>query len=65
MRTMSDRGIPRSYRMMESFGVHTFRFINESGKSTFVKVHFKPIAISNLMSFLLKPKMKTQPAPFF
>ena len=38
----SDRAIPRSYRMMEGFGVHTFRFINEEGKSTFVKFHWKP-----------------------
>jgi catalase len=43
MWVMSDRGIPRSFRMMEGFGVHTFRFINESGKSTFVKFHFKPL----------------------
>lgn len=39
----SDRAIPRSYRMMEGFGVHTFRFINEQGKSTFVKFHWKPL----------------------
>lgn len=39
---MSDRAIPRSYRMMEGFGVHTFRFINEQGESTFVKFHWKP-----------------------
>ncbi|QED36888.1 catalase [Antarcticibacterium arcticum] len=38
----SDRAIPRSLRMMEGFGVHTFRFINEEGKSTFVKFHWKP-----------------------
>ncbi|WP_346938452.1 catalase [uncultured Clostridium sp.] len=43
MWVMSDRAIPKSYRMMEGFGVHTFRFINESGKSTFFKVHFKPV----------------------
>ncbi len=43
MWVMSDRGIPRSYRMMEGFGVHTFRFINEEGKSTFVKFHWKPL----------------------
>ncbi|QJD97433.1 catalase [Mucilaginibacter robiniae] len=42
MWVMSDRAIPRSYRMMQGFGVHTFRFINEEGKSTFVKFHFKP-----------------------
>ena len=40
---MSDRSLPRSYRMMEGFGVHTFRFINEQGKSTFVKFHWKPL----------------------
>jgi catalase len=40
---MSDRAIPRSFRMMEGFGVHTFRFINERGKSRFVKFHWKPL----------------------
>lgn len=40
---MSDRAIPRSYRMMEGFGVHTFRFIDEAGKSSFVKFHWKPL----------------------
>lgn len=39
---MSDRAIPRSYRMMEGFGVHTFKFINDEGKVHFVKFHFKP-----------------------
>ncbi|WP_253938467.1 catalase [Hahella sp. HN01] len=39
---MSDRTIPRSLRFMEGFGVHTFRFINAAGKSTFVKFHWKP-----------------------
>ncbi len=43
MWAMSDRAIPRSYRMMEGFGVHTFRFINEQGKVTFVKFHMKPL----------------------
>ena len=42
MWAMSDRAIPRSYRMMEGFGVHTFRFINESNESHFVKFHWKP-----------------------
>lgn len=42
MWTMSDRAIPRSYRMMEGFGVHTFRFINEMNESHFVKFHWKP-----------------------
>ncbi|GAA0608758.1 catalase [Virgibacillus siamensis] len=40
---ISDRAIPRSYRMMEGFGVHTFRFINEQGKISFVKFHWKPV----------------------
>lgn len=39
---MSDRAIPRSYRMMEGFGVHTFRFVNSQEESTFVKFHWKP-----------------------
>ena len=39
---MSDRAIPRSFRMMEGFGVHTFRFVNEEGKGHFVKFHWKP-----------------------
>lgn len=43
MWAMSDRAIPRSLRMMEGFGVHTFRFINSRGKSTFVKFHWKPL----------------------
>jgi catalase len=43
MWTMSDRAIPRSYRMMEGFGVHTFRFVNERGESSFVKFHWKPL----------------------
>ncbi len=42
MWAMSDRAIPRSYRMMEGFGVHTFRFINENNESNFVKFHWKP-----------------------
>jgi catalase len=41
---MSDRAIPRSYRMMQGFGVHTFRMINERGESVFVKFHWNPVA---------------------
>ncbi len=41
---MSDRGIPRSLRAMEGFGVHTFRLINAEGVSRFVKFHWKPVA---------------------
>ncbi len=40
---MSDRAIPRSYRMMQGFGVHTFRFVNADGRGTFVKFHWKPM----------------------
>lgn len=40
---MSDRAIPRSFRMMEGFGVNTFRFINAQGKARFVKFHWKPL----------------------
>jgi len=40
---MSDRALPRSYRMMEGFGVHTFRFVNAEGKACFVKFHWKPL----------------------
>ena len=39
---MSDRGIPRSYRMMEGFGVHTFRLVNAAGETSLVKFHWKP-----------------------
>jgi catalase len=42
MWAMSDRAIPRSFRMMEGFGVHTYRFVSEAGKSTFVKFHWRP-----------------------
>ncbi len=40
---MSDRAIPRSYRMMQGFGVHTFRLVNEQGRSVFCKFHWKPL----------------------
>ena len=42
MWAMSDRALPRSLRMMEGFGVHTFRFVNAAGKSSFVKFHWRP-----------------------
>jgi len=44
MWVMSDRAIPRSFRMMQGFGVHTFRFVNAEGESRFVKFHWTPIA---------------------
>jgi catalase len=40
---LSDRAIPRSLRMMEGFGVNTFRFVNEQGVGRFVKFHWKPV----------------------
>ncbi|NTF46577.1 catalase HPII [Rhizobium sp. AC27/96] len=42
MWAMSDRAIPRSLRMMQGFGIHTFRLVNDAGKSTFVKFHWRP-----------------------
>lgn len=42
MWAMSDRAIPRSLRMIEGFGVHSFRLLNEAGESTFVKFHWRP-----------------------
>ena len=43
MWVLSDRALPRSYRMMEGFGVHTFRLVNEEGRSRFIKWHWKPV----------------------
>ncbi len=43
MWVMSDRALPRSFAMMEGFGVHTFRLVNAQGKSTLVKFHWKPL----------------------
>jgi len=40
---LSDRALPRSFRMMQGFGVHTFRFVNDQGKFRFVKFHWKPL----------------------
>jgi catalase len=44
MWVMSDRAIPRSFRMMQGFGVHSYRFVNAEGASVFVKFHWKPLA---------------------
>ncbi|MEN3310080.1 MAG: catalase [Micromonosporaceae bacterium] len=41
---MSDRAIPRSFRTMQGFGVHTFRLVDAAGRSTFVKFHWTPVA---------------------
>lgn len=43
MWAMSDRGIPRSYRMMEGFGIHTYKMINAKGQCHFVRFHWKPV----------------------
>ena len=43
MWAMSDRAIPRSLRMIQGFGIHTFRLVNAEGKSTFVKFHWRPL----------------------
>lgn len=43
MWAMSDRAIPRSFRTIEGFGVHTFRFVNAKGRAKFVKFHWKPV----------------------
>ncbi|HET7729301.1 MAG TPA: catalase [Usitatibacter sp.] len=43
MWVMSDRAIPRSYRMMQGFGVHTFRLVNAKGEARFVKFHWTPV----------------------
>lgn len=57
---MSDRAIPRSFRMIEGFGVHTFRLVNAKGKSTFVKFHWKPKL--GLQSTLWDEALKLQAA---
>ena len=44
MWVMSDWGIPRSYAMMQGFGVHSFRLVNEAGESVFCKFHWNPVA---------------------
>ncbi|WP_207491992.1 catalase [Aridibaculum aurantiacum] len=43
MWVLSDRALPRSFRMMEGFGVHTFKWINKAGKAFFVKYHWRPL----------------------
>ncbi|MGE0233186.1 MAG: catalase [Flavobacteriaceae bacterium] len=48
---MSDRAIPRSYRMMQGFGVHSFRFVNERGDSRFVKFHWNPTAGTHALAW--------------
>ena len=47
MWVMSDRALPRSYSMMQGFGVHSYRLVNDEGKSVFVKFHWNPKAGTN------------------
>ena len=61
---MSDRAIPRSFRFMEGFGVHTFRLVNAKGKSTFVKFHWKPKLGCNPWSGM-RPSRSMAPTPTF
>src|SRR3954452_14263048 len=63
MWAMSDRAIPRSFRFMEGFGVHTFRLVNADGKSTFVKFHWKPKL--GLQSVVWNEALKIGAAPDF
>ena len=48
---MSDRAIPRSYRMMQGFGVHTFRLINTEGEAIFCKFHWTPVAGTHALAW--------------
>ncbi|MFP7723692.1 catalase [Lysobacter sp. A3-1-A15] len=60
MWAMSDRAIPRSLRFIEGFGIHSFRLVNEEGKSTFVKFHWRPKL--GVQSTLWDEAMKLQAA---
>ncbi len=60
MWAMSDRTLPRSFRMMEGFGVHTFKLVNEAGKVSFVKFHWKPLL--GLQSTVWDETLKLQAA---
>jgi catalase len=60
MWAMSDRTIPRSFRTIEGFGIHTFRLVNAEGKSSFVKFHWKPKL--GLQSTLWDEALKLQAA---
>ncbi|WP_439489044.1 catalase [Algoriphagus sp.] len=64
MWAMSDRAIPRSFSMMEGFGVHTFRFINEKNESFFVKFHWKPVAGTHAVTWDEAQKISGQDPDF-
>ncbi|MDR7131065.1 catalase [Algoriphagus sp. 4150] len=64
MWAMSDRALPRSYSMMEGFGVHTFRFVNERNESFFVKFHWKPLAGTHSVTWDEAQKISGQDPDF-
>ncbi|PZX61281.1 catalase [Algoriphagus ratkowskyi] len=64
MWAMSDRALPRSLTMMEGFGVHTYRFVSESGKSSFVKFHWKPVAGTHSVTWDEAQKISGQDPDF-
>ncbi|MBV9022166.1 MAG: catalase, partial [Ktedonobacteraceae bacterium] len=57
---LSDRALPRSFRMMEGFGIHSFRFVNEQGKACFVKFHWKPLLGMHSLTWDESQKMAGQ-----
>ncbi len=61
---MSDRAIPKSYRTMEGFGVHTFRFINARGEGRFVKFHWKPLLGAHSLAWDEAQKLMGKDADF-
>ncbi len=64
MWVMSDRAIPRSFAMMEGFGMHTFRFTNAQGKSSLVKFHWKPLLGVHSLVWDEAMKLATKDADF-
>lgn len=64
MWVMSDRALPRSFSMMEGFGVHTFRFVNKENESFFVKFHWKPVAGTHSVTWDEAQKISGQDPDF-
>lgn len=64
MWVMSGRALPRSLRMMEGFGVHTFRLVNDKGESHFVKFHWKPLLGVHALSWDEAQKISGKDADF-
>lgn len=65
MWAMSDRALPRSLRMMEGFGIHTFRLVNESNQVVFVKFHLKPVLGVHSVAWDEKRKRFPEKTPTF